>query len=103
MSNRTVQILTFEGCPNKDGAIELVTRVLDLTGVAADVEIIDVADSEQAELLHFLGSPTVRVDGRDIEPGAGDRRDFVYACRVYRTEAGLQGKPDARWLIAALT
>jgi len=50
----------------------------------------------------ILGSPTVRVDGRDVDPQAEERRDYGLSCRVYRTERGLAGLPDARWLRAAL-
>ena len=53
-----------------------------------------VSDLEAAERLRFLGSPTVRVHGRDIEPGADKRTDFALSCRVYRTDAGLAGEPE---------
>jgi hypothetical protein len=52
--------------------------------------------------LRFLGSPTVRVDGRDVEPGADERDEFALACRVYRTQDGLRGQPDPEWITAAL-
>lgn len=97
-----IEILSFEGCPHRDGARELVTRVLEQTGLAAHVEVIDVPDPPAAEQLRFLGSPTIRVDGRDIEPGADARRDYALACRVYSTRSGLQGQPDETWLIDAL-
>jgi hypothetical protein len=97
-----VEILTFDGCPNRSGAVALVDRVLSETGIAASVEVVDVSDPEMAAALRFLGSPTIRVDGQDVEPGAAERRGFALACRVYRTEAGLQGQPDARWLAGAL-
>lgn len=102
MTTPCIEILTFDGCPNRTGAIGLVDRVLAETGVAASVEVVYVPDSETAERLRFLGSPTIRVDGRDVEPAAGERRDFALACRVYKTDAGLQGQPDARWLADAL-
>jgi len=102
MSVPRIEILTFDGCPNRFAAIELVDRILGETGMVASVEIVDVPDPETAATLHFLGSPTIRVGGRDIEPGAAQRRDFALACRVYKTDAGLQGQPDARWLIDAL-
>lgn len=50
----------------------------------------------------FLGSPTVRVDGRDVEPGADVREDFGLKCRLYRTEDGLTGTPAEEWLVAAI-
>lgn len=62
-----------------------------------------MADADGASRLGFLGSPTIRVGGRDVEPGAGDRRDFALSCRVYRTAAGVAGQPDEVWVSEALT
>ena len=56
--------------------------------------MIDVPDAEAAAALRFIGSPTVRVDGHDIEPGADTRDGFVLACRVYKTDSGYSGQPD---------
>jgi hypothetical protein len=67
-----------------------------------DLNLVEVRDPDAAAKARFLGSPTVRVHGRDIEPGADDRQESVFACRVYKTEAGLSGQPDERWLDAAL-
>ncbi len=97
-----VEVLTFEGCPNARSARELVERVVAESRVEADVEYVTVPDPETAERLRFLGSPTIRVDGRDIEPGADARTEYVLACRIYHTEEGATGVPDDRWLRDAL-
>ena len=97
-----IEVLTFEGCPNAEAARGLVERVVADSGVKAEVAYVDVPDPEAAERLRFLGSPTIRVDGRDIEPGADERTDFVLACRIYRTEHGTAGVPDERWFHEAL-
>ena len=70
--------------------------------LAPDLRLIVVADEDAAQRQRFLGSPTVRVDGRDVDPQAEERRDYGLSCRVYRTERGLAGLPDARWLRDAL-
>ena len=97
-----VEVLSFDGCPNWQGAVELVERVAADIGVQALVRVVDVPDAETAEKLRFLGSPTVRIAGEDVEPGAETRTDFVLSCRLYRTEAGPQGQPDERWIRNAL-
>lgn len=102
MSTPLIEVLSFEGCPHAEPALELVRRVVADTGVAATVRRVDVPDSEAAEVHRFLGSPTIRVNGRDIEPGADQRAEYVLSCRVYRTEHGLKGEPDERWLRDAL-
>jgi hypothetical protein len=97
-----IEVLTFEGCPHAQPAIDLVERVVAELGVAAQVRRIDVPDPETAKAHRFLGSPTIRVNGRDVEPGADERSDFVMSCRIYRTDDGFKGEPDERWLSDAL-
>jgi len=97
-----IQVLTFAGCPNAQLARELVERVLADSRVDAEITYVSVPDAETAQQLRFLGSPTIRLDGRDIEPGADERTDFALACRVYRTAQGPAGIPDERWLRDAL-
>jgi hypothetical protein len=94
--------LTFEGCPNADVAVELVRSVARETGIDVDVQVVDVPDAAAAQRMRFLGSPTIRVDGHDIEPGADGRTDYVHSCRVFPTEHGLRGQPDASWVRDAL-
>jgi hypothetical protein len=102
VSEPLVEVLTFEGCPHAEPALELVKRVIAESRVDATVRRVDVPDSEAAAAQRFLGSPTIRVNGRDIEPGVGERDEYVLSCRVYRTESGLKGEPDERWLRDAL-
>jgi hypothetical protein len=50
----------------------------------------------------FLGSPTIRVDGRDVDPSYRDPADYTPRCRVYWTAAGLRGLPERAWVESAL-
>ena len=102
MSTPLIEVLTFEGCPHGEPALELVRRVVADTDIRATVRRVDVPDAEAAAAHRFLGSPTIRVNGHDIEPGADERADYVLSCRIYRTEDGFTGEPDARWLVDAL-
>lgn len=96
-----VEVVTFEGCPHAAPAVALARRVADEAGISADVRLVDVADGE-AERQRFLGSPSIRVDGRDVEPGADLRRDYMHGCRLYATSAGRGALPDETWLRDAL-
>jgi hypothetical protein len=89
-----VEILFVADCPNLPAARALVDRVAGELHVTPDVRLIEVGDFDDAQRLRFLGSPTVRVDGRDVEPGAGRRGDFVLACRL--------GPPLEDWVRDAL-
>ena len=63
-------------CPSTPGTVRLVESVARDMGIAITLERLLVNTPDQAEALAFLGSPTVQVDGRDIEPEARSRTDF---------------------------
>jgi hypothetical protein len=71
-----IRILHMTDCPATPPTIRLVEGVAQSSGVSILLEPVLVETPEQAAALSFLGSPTVRVEGRDIEPEARDRRDF---------------------------
>lgn len=97
-----VEIFYFAGCPHHDDTSSLVRKVSAELGIDPDVRVIEVTDQEEAERRRFFGSPTVRVDGRDIEAGGDERTDYVFGCRVYRTGNDASGVPDAELIRAAL-
>jgi alkylmercury lyase-like protein len=97
-----VEILYFDGCPNYEAALALVERVDRELGTDADVRMVNVPDQATAERARFLGSPTVRVDGIDVDPHARERTEYALSCRVFATEHGPGGQPDERWIRNAL-
>lgn len=97
-----VEVLSFAGCPNHLGAIELVERVSGGLGLDPEIRVLDVPDQKAAQRLRFLGSPTIRVGGRDVDPHAEEPSDYALSCRLFRTEPGIAGQPDERWVRDAL-
>lgn len=102
MRRPRVEVLYFEGCPNHEPARALVERLASELRVEPEIELVEVADAEAAVKLRFLGSPTVRVDGVDVEPGAEERRDFAFSCRIYRSDGGAAEQPAEGWVREAL-
>jgi hypothetical protein len=103
VSRPRVEILYFEGCPNHEPARALVERLATELDVEPAIELVEVVDPEAAVALRFLGSPTVRIDGVDVEPGAEERRDFAFSCRIYRRDGGASEQPEESWVRNALT
>ena len=97
-----IELLTFAGCPNREAALTLIERVRAQLASNAEVQVIEVPDQPAAEQLRFLGSPTIRVEGGDIEPGADRRHEYVHACRLYQGQHSLRGLPEEDWLRRAL-
>ena len=75
-------------------------------GVSADVsreiQEIEVFDGAQAEALAFPGSPTIRVDGKDVEPDSASRLAYGLSCRTYEIRGRLQGVPAREWIRDAI-
>jgi hypothetical protein len=78
-----IEVLYFENCPNHVPALERIHQVLRKEGCDAEVTEVLVPDVETAHKVGFSGSPTVRVNGFDIEPKAEERNDFGLMCRRY--------------------
>jgi hypothetical protein len=78
-----IEVLYFEDCPNHIPTLDRIHQVLREEGYDAEVSEIPVPDSKAAQKSRFLGSPTVRVNGIDIEPAARERSDFGLMCRRY--------------------
>jgi hypothetical protein len=104
MSRRTVEVMYFDGCPNVELALDRVRA-----GIASarmdgnvDIALTRIADDVQAARKRFLGSPTIQVDGRDVEPEAAMRDDYGLQCRVYWNDGRLEGAPPSEWVAAAL-
>jgi arsenate reductase len=89
-----VEVLVFDGCPHAEAAIQLAHAVAKRLGPGVTVERVDVDAPEKAAELGFLGSPSIRVDGMDIEGKAGLGR---LSCRMYDDDSGM----PPEWLVEA--
>jgi len=78
-----VEVLYFNGCPNHLPSAERVRAVLRQERVAAEVFEVEVKDESAAKALAFPGSPTIRVNGLDIEREARGSAETGFACRRY--------------------
>ena len=95
-----VELLYFEGCPSYERLLPLVRRLADEADAELRVRAVETLDAAEEE--RFLGSPTLRVDGVDVEPGAEARDDFGLKCRIYRSPDGQAGVPPEAWIRDAL-
>jgi hypothetical protein len=97
----TIELLFFDGCPSHERLLPIVREL----AASADIDLVlrRIDTPDEAERERFLGSPTVRVDGSDVDPGAGERTDYGLKCRIYRSEElGQSPLPPAAWIRAAL-
>ena len=97
-----VELLWFSDCPNHATARRMLAEVIAEFVPGTPFRDLDATDPATAARLHFPGSPTIRVDGRDVDPSYVDPGDYTPRCRLYRTESGLRGLPERRWIEDAL-
>lgn len=67
-----VQVQGTKGCAAVKKTVELIETTAIELGYAVDLEVVTVESMEDAEALRFFGSPTVLVNGVDVEPGIED-------------------------------
>jgi hypothetical protein len=85
-SSLKIRFLYSKDCPSHDEALQRLRRGIDAEGVAADIEIVKVETDEQAKRFEFIGSPTIIVNGHDIDQATNPY--YAVTCRAYRLEDG---------------
>ena len=83
---RKISFLYSDDCPSHHKALRRLRKIMDQEGITAEVEAINIRTNEEAITHRFRGSPTILIDGRDIDPSSLE--GFGLACRAYRLEDG---------------
>lgn len=97
-----VEIFYFQGCPNHEAAVRRVREILQEERVSADIVETEVLDPVIAQRVRFLGSPTIQIDGRDVEPDARESEAYAIVCRTYRDGGAPSGMPSEAMIRAAV-
>jgi hypothetical protein len=96
-----IELLYFDGCPTYKQAQQGLSRALLEKGIESQIRLRAVTTNEEAQRTQFPGSPTMRVDGRDLFP-ATENQAWGLGCRMYATPEGLRGTPTKALLREAL-
>jgi hypothetical protein len=101
---KQIDILYFDGCPGWRPAEDRVRQVVREAGLddAVSVRLVPVETEQEAETHRFVGSPTIRIDGHDVDPAAAQLTNFGLQCRLYQSDGRLDGLPPADLIRAAL-
>ena len=92
-----IELLYWRGCPSYPEAQQLVEDVLD---DPEELRLREVKTQDEAEELRFPGSPTIRVDGVDIDPAGAEARPALN-CRIYRLPDGRISPVPSREMVEA--
>ena len=98
----TLELLYLPGCPNHGSAVDLVRNVLQAEGVHVEQTQTPISSHEEAMTHRFPGSPTLRINGRDVLRIPSGRFEVGFACRTYWINGQPQGLPPRVWVERAL-
>ena len=89
-----VELLFWDGCPSHPKALdELLEAMVDVGLDPSTVVVREVETSADATLERFVGSPTVRIDGVDVQPPGEEPLGLT--CRIYhRRDGRISPTPD---------
>jgi len=90
-----IELYYFEGCPTYQQTRINLEKALNQLGIEADIAMILVESPEHAEQLRFQGSPSICIDGNDM-----DRKDepALFGCRIYQIDGKLTGVPTIDYI-----
>jgi len=83
----TIEVISIPDCPNHHPTVDRVKALLNAEGVFAEVREVLVDSVSDVRALRFIGSPTVRVNGKDVEPLAFAQA--AMSCRIYEDGSGI--------------
>ena len=92
---KKIEFLFFEGCPSYKEALKNLQEVLDEERIKVDIEMINVENIEMAEQHGFQGSPSIRIDGNDLE---NRNEGYNYSCRIYTINGEKTGIPAKEFI-----
>lgn len=82
-----IELFYWEGCPSHPEAKSLIEQILAELGRDDEIVMTEVTSDQEAKRLRFPGSPTIRVDGRDVDPVGANARPAL-TCRIYYLSDG---------------
>ncbi|HEV2114443.1 MAG TPA: hypothetical protein VGR48_00360 [Terriglobales bacterium] len=94
-----IEVLYVPGCPNCEPAVERVRKTLLEEAAQGEIRLVAINSQAEANALLFPGSPTIRVNGNDVEAQPGPTPSL--ACRLYANRSGLPSEEMLRAAISA--
>ena len=91
-----IELLYVANCPNHAVALEQLRVTLSAENLQTSVSEVLVSDAAMAQSLKFPGSPTIRINGHDVEPQNEQAASFGLMCRWYSDGSGVPSEQRLR-------
>ena len=90
-----IEFLYFAGCPSYKNALAYLEEIIGEEKIDADLKLILVESPEDAQKVEFQGSPSIKINGIDLE----DKNDeYSFNCRLYNVAGELTGTPSKEFI-----
>ena len=93
-----IEVLYVPGCPNYEPAVQRIRKVLASESLRVGIRPVSVNTEAEAEALLFPGSPTVRINGEDVESTQTTIPSL--SCRLYANRSGIPSEELLRGAIS---
>ncbi len=97
----SIELLYFDDCPSWKMTQESLEAIIQKHNIEATVQLVRVETDQEARDHHFVGSPSIRVNGDELFPV--DHENYALGCRVYQTPDGMRGWPTSEMIEDTLT
>jgi len=98
-----IEFLYFDGCPNHETALTNLKEVLSEAGIKDEISIINIKQPEDVTKHRFLGSPSIRINDKDLETVEDESTDYSMRCRRYKNGDVMEGYPSKELINANLS
>ena len=98
-----IELLYFDDCPNHIPARQMLRETLASLRREDEIHQVEVHTQAEAETIRFVGSPSIRINGYDIEPWARNAKGFGLSCRTYVNGSRAGGVPPRELIRRAIT
>lgn len=100
VENNVVEVLHTDVCPFWEETLKIVAELIKELNLTATVRKIKIMNEEEAKRYRFPGSPTVRINGVDVDPSTRKAEGFV-GCRIYRYKGKTYDSPPKEMIVSA--
>jgi len=90
-----VELYYFDGCPTYKKTAKNLTEALEELNLNERIDMVEVLNQDDAEKKKFLGSPTIKINGTDLENKQGT---YVFGCRIYSIQGTISGTPTKKYI-----
>ena len=99
-----IDVWVSRSCSHQEQSRKLVDEAVAEAGVSdVDVAVHQVDGPDDARAQKVIGSPTIRVNGVDVEYAEREPDETSPGCRYYSTPDGWKPLPERGMIVRAIT